>query len=207
VVEVFNNFPFCERHAGEIKWQMQHPENKIYEIGVPKRHKDATFANFYGNDKLIEKMIDLAASPATDLLFTGPCGCGKTHLAAALLRGLIENGRLFLRPTKFLPVIDFMLEVKSSFNSREITEESIIDEYAKPNLLVFDDLGAEKSSEWAVSTIYALIDQRYRNMKPTFITTNLSLEQIELQLGSRIASRLSEYTIINISMPDYRKKR
>jgi DNA replication protein DnaC len=73
--------------------------------------------------------------------------------------------------------------------------------------LCLDDLGAEKTTEYAITTLYLIIDRRIRNEMQTIITTNLSLDEIEATLGARIASRLAEMKIIKINMPDYRKKR
>lgn len=175
--------------------------------GITGRYAESTLENFTGNDRLVEKIRKLAEEKAQDILINGPCGCGKTHIAAAFVRLLMESRRIHYNAVKFLPVVDFLLEVKATFNQRDETEESIIKAYERYRLLVFDDLGSEKQGDWTATTIYALIDRRYRNMQPTIITTNLTLEQIEQQLGSRTASRLSQYTLINISMPDYRKKR
>ena len=68
-------------------------------------------------------------------------------------------------------------------------------------------MGAEKTTDWSITTLYIILDRRYRNNKPTLITTNLNLKEIENNLGSRIASRLSESLIVPINMLDFRKKR
>lgn len=195
----------CAKCAKEL--EEMRINDKLQRIGIMRRYIDATVKNFVGNGKLIDKVNELANAKAQDILICGPCGCGKTHIAAAFVRLLLEDHRIDVSGTCFLPVVDFLLQVKATFNSRDDSELEIIKRYARYRLLVLDDLGSEKPGEWAATTIYALIDRRYREDRPTLITTNLTLEQIEQQLGSRTASRLSQYTLINISMPDYRKKR
>jgi len=75
------------------------------------------------------------------------------------------------------------------------------------DFLIIDDLGAEKSTEFSITTLYIILDRRIRELKTTIITTNLSMSQIEEHLGARIASRLSEMKNIKINMPDHRKRR
>jgi len=58
-------------------------------------------------------------------------------------------------------------------------------------VLLLDDIGAEKASEWVKQTLYLIIDNRYGNMKKTFITSNLTLNQISNQLDDRISSRIA----------------
>jgi DNA replication protein DnaC len=83
----------------------------------------------------------------------------------------------------------------------------VIRDLCHHDLLVLDDLGAEKTTEFAITTLYIIIDRRIRDAKRTIITTNLSLKEIEDKLDARIASRLSGMQNVKISMPDYRKKR
>ena len=68
----------------------------------------------------------------------------------------------------------------------------MLKKYANVGLLVLDDLGAEKTSDWSRQVFYLLLDRRYREMKQTIITTNLSLEQIAETFDDRVASRLCE---------------
>jgi len=87
------------------------------------------------------------------------------------------------------------------------TEEEIVNFYSDMDFLIIDDLGAEKSTEFSITTLYIILDRRIRELKTTIITTNLSMSQIEEHLGARIASRLSEMKNIKINMPDHRKRR
>ena len=134
------------------------------------------------------------------LFLSAPRGVGKTHLAAVIVREGIFN----LSPRKirqnsqweelmpyFVAVPELLLELRDSFNSDQITERSIIDKYSRVPLLVLDDLGAEKSSDWTVQTVYTIIDRRYREDLPTIITSNLTLDQVAAQLDDRIASRIA----------------
>jgi DNA replication protein DnaC len=79
--------------------------------------------------------------------------------------------------------------------------------YRKP-FLVLDDLGAEKDSEHALTTLYLIIDRRNRDELPTVVTTNYTPDEIESRLGARIASRLADMKTISLmKICDYRKRR
>ena len=141
------------------------------------------------------------AETGCDIVLRGETGCGKTHLAVALIQ---HAGHGY-----FTTVPELLLRIRSTFNEgllRE-TEADVIDDICRHDLLVLDDLGAEKTTEYAITTLYIIIDRRIRDAKRTIITTNLSLKEIEEKLDARIASRLSGMQNIKINMPDYRKKR
>ena len=109
----------------------------------------------------------------------------------------------------FLPAVELMLEIKESWrneeDSRAESEKRILDKYTRCPLLTIDDLGAEKVSEWSRQVIYLLIDRRYRDMKQTIITSNLTQGQLAEQLDARIASRIAEMgLVIDLGDKDYR---
>jgi len=199
------------------------PESYMY--GIPKKYLSYSFDSFDGGEgvkkicndfiKKYERNTDgltdfgLVNYPGS-LLFTGQPGCGKTHIAISIYRELIQQGKDGW--TNFITVPEFLLKIRNSFNLRDReddneTEEQIIKEYATVELLLLDDLGTEKTSEFTIQSLYLLLDRRNRELRPTIITTNLSLQEIEEKLDARIASRLSEMKIIKMNMPDYRKKR
>ncbi len=118
---------------------------------------------------------------------------------------MIENGRWLY--VWLMPATDMLLEIKSTFEpDSPLNEADIIDKYVDMDFLVIDDLGAEYVTDWVISTFYRIIDRRFREAVPTLITTNLSTEDIEARFGSRIASRISSYTLIQLHGKDFRKK-
>ena len=177
----------------EKTWQMQYS-------GVPKLFRGCTFESYQGNDKLVTDLIAIAGSD-DHVIIRGNTGCGKTHLAVAMIQG-----QTALR-TLFVTVPDLLLKIRSSFNGGGEREDEIIGRYSEIAILVLDDMGAEKPSEFAITTLYIILDRRIRECRKTIITTNLSKEEIAETFGARIASRLAGMENIKINMPDYRKNR
>lgn len=121
------------------------------------------------------------------LFLYGPPGTGKTHLAVALL---MDAGKM--EYDTFTTVANLLLELRESFRKdAEKSEMSIIRHFTRANLIILDDLGAEKTSEFALQSLYIIIDKRYSECQSTIITSNLTLEEIAEKIGDRIASRIA----------------
>jgi len=192
-----------KQDEGNVVYLGEREEKKspplMVRYGLSKKHHTQTFESFQGNEKIVAALREVTDE---SIVLTGQTGSGKTHLAVALMKESKEIVQYFVT------VPELLLEIRMTYHpdSRE-NEEDIIRKYSQCPLLVLDDLGSEKSSEFSINTLYLILDRRNREMKKTIITTNLSLDEIEQSLGARIASRLSEMKIIKINMPDFRKKR
>lgn len=138
------------------------------------------------------------------LVIEGPTGAGKTHLAAAITHDLLDRGAEVI----FQSVPDLLLRIRGTFNKNsEFTEEQIMRRLIEIEVLVLDDMGAEKMTDWAETTIYNLIDQRYRHEKPIIITTNLNLSEIGDRIGPRTMDRLAEsYVNVKLKASSYRRR-
>jgi DNA replication protein DnaC len=143
---------------------------------------------------------NFAENPEGWLVFLGTCGCGKTHLAAA-----IANHRLKRRlPVVFAVVPDLLDHLRSTFNpDSRITYDELFESLRTSPVLILDDLGAHSSSPWAQEKLYQLINYRYNARLPTVITSNHRLEEIDPRLASRMSDRRLS-TVVNILAPDYR---
>jgi DNA replication protein DnaC len=143
------------------------------------------------------QQVTLACRPGPDnrpglghgpsLLVAGPTGSGKTHQAYGAVRSLLK-GRVRLRWTKITAT-----ELYAAQRPRQgIDTEREMRELMDTPLLILDDLGAAKSSEWTEELTLRLVNHRYEHMLPTIFTTNLPLAEIKNVLGDRTASRLAE---------------
>ena len=105
------------------------------------------------------------------LLLYGSVGTGKTFHAACIANALTEKGIPAL-VTSFTKITNILSD---NFGMKQ----EIIDNLNKFQLLVIDDLGAERKSEYMQETVYSIIDSRYRSGLPLIVTTNLSIEEIK----------------------------
>ncbi|MFZ3173219.1 MAG: ATP-binding protein [Carboxydocellales bacterium] len=124
------------------------------------------------------------------LLYTGPVGCGKTFLASCIANALLEGGREVL----FIVVPDLLDEIKATYDQSrtggDITEHHLMEAARNVEILILDDLGAHNYTEWARNRLYSIINYRLNHHKPTVVTTNLSLGELDDYLGERTTSRL-----------------
>ena len=106
------------------------------------------------------------------LIFWGDVGTGKTYVAGCIANYLLDK-KIPVLMTNFSKIINDMMGFKIS-NKNEYLEE--LNRY---KLLIIDDLGAERQSEFALEQVFSIIDNRYKNGQPIIITTNLSLQEIK----------------------------
>ena len=173
---------------------------------VPKRYFDKSIENFEGNKELVDECV-ASIIKGESVFVSGKCGVGKTHLAVGLLKKWtreqvvekIQDPNDYLMSNSINPVflssVDLFFELKSTFNNDNQSEKDVLDKYVYAGLLVIDDVGAEKVSDWSRQMFYLIIDRRYRSLKPTIITSNLSLQQISEIIDERISSRICEMGI------------
>ena len=145
------------------------------------------------------------------LLYLGSCGVGKTHLAVSALKELINKGIAGL----FYDFRDLLKEIQDSYNPNTHTSElKILAPIFESEVLVLDELGASKPTEWVQETITHIINKRYNEKKVTIFTSNyLDIpigssydETLTDRVGVRLRSRLHEMCrLIPIEGDDYRE--
>lgn len=133
----------------------------------------------------------------TGLLMSGPVGTGKTFAAACIANALIDRGVPVLM-TNFPTILS-----TSKFEMNELVRQAM--EY---DLIIVDDLGVERDTEYSSETVYQFIDARYRCGKPMIVTTNLSLKDLRVQDGlryKRIYDRVLEMCVPMVFNGDSRR--
>lgn len=121
------------------------------------------------------------------LLLLGPTGVGKTHQAYGTLRTLAVTGITATWTATSSADLYAALRPRTGIDS-----ETEFRRYAHAKLLLVDDLGAAKSSEWTEEINFRLVNHRYENQLPTLLTSNVLPKQLADRLGDRVASRLTE---------------
>jgi DNA replication protein DnaC len=136
------------------------------------------------------------------LILYGPTGCGKTHLACAVLSCVLEDG---YRAAYWC--VPQMLEMLMP-GGDEGEQQMILDKALLSRVLLLDDLGAEKPSEWTRKELTIILDARWRENRPTIVTTNLLPgEELRRDCGDRAYSRLmsDHYQVVPVTAEDYRR--
>ena len=144
------------------------------------------------------------------LLFMGPAGVGKTHLAVAIIKGLIGKGFGGV----FCEFGSLLKEIQDSYNPiSKSSELKVLAPVYETDVLVLDELGATIPTDWVRDTMYQIINKRYNDRKLTIFTTNYSDARrsdrdqvLEDRIGTRLRSRLYEMCIkIVLDGGDYRR--
>jgi DNA replication protein DnaC len=172
-----------------------------------KRRTDLSVEQQDNMDAAYRLAFDFAKNPEGWLVFMGETGCGKTHLAAAIVNYRYEMGK----PALFVVVPDFLDHLRSAFNPEsKVSYDQLFESVKTAPLLVLDDFGEQSTNPWVKEKLYQLINYRYNSRLPTVITTRLSLDEIKEEVDSSISSRLVDRNIsvtFAIIAPDFRNER
>lgn len=203
---------------------------------IPARYRGCTLENFESHNdshqdalKISKKFITNFPHQDIGLLFIGPCGVGKTHLASAILAQIVRTkGASGL----FYDFRDLIRDIQNTFSpDSDSSESDILNPVFECDVLVLDELGAKRSSTWVEETIFYIINRRYNEQKLTIFTSNYpdtsddeddrapmfkkspafggpqkAEETLVDRIGIRLRSRIYEMCkVVDVVGPDYRK--
>lgn len=193
-------------------------DRMLKEARIPKRYEHCDLDSYLPNHDsqkkakiFVQHFLDRYPQIDIGLLFLGPCGVGKTHLSVALLKQvIIEKGDGGL----FYDFRDLLREIQASWNSVSQTSElEVLRPVLEAKVLVLDELGANKPTEWVRDTIAHIINCRYNDKRLTLFTSNYldsagkpGEETLTDRIGVRLRSRLYEMCReIEINGMDFRQ--
>jgi DNA replication protein DnaC len=199
---------------------------------IPRRYELCSLANFDpytpSHRSALEKALRYCSGfphsgsdEGLGLLFTGGNGVGKTHLAVAVLRELVQTGAAM---GQFWDFQELIREIKSSYDTEtRTTELQVLEPVVECDVLLLDDLGGWRMTDWMHDTLFYLLNSRYVAKRPTLITTNFhdaSAEEVRAaepnarreffveRIGHRLRSRLMEMClVVRIEGDDFRLSR
>ena len=204
---------FTEAEAAQRqKERKEHLARLFTHAGLGSRYRNCTFDNFQHRPGAAQAYIAARAygerigqkiTAGCGLLLFGPLGTGKSRLIAAIINAAISRGysAIIERVPKLL------LTIRSTYNGGAITEQQLMRGMTDADLLVLDDAGSEKWTEWTEPTLYTIIDERYTHEKALLITSNLDLAELQQKIGARAMDRILEMCdIVETRGPSYRRE-
>ena len=210
--------PECERKNDQREWEHMRRDARVATLqersGLSKRMRGYTFANF---DHRISKSTERALAKVMDyivnwkenreagrgLYFCGGVGTGKTHLAVAVMNELMQRKRV---PSLFVTVPEFLDNLREAYMIPGRDLDEWMDTVKNADLLVLDDLGSERPTEWVRERLFVIVNHRYREALPTLFTSNIGPRDLATQLGERTASRIiAMCDWISLEGEDYRE--
>lgn len=175
---------------------------KLGDSLIPKRFADRSLANYKAGHKgqaealrfcrHYVKTFDQIAENGRCMVLLGKPGTGKTHLGAGMANDLM---RTTTHSAVYRTVGSILQAIRATYDrSSDATEASILASLVEPSLLVLDEVGVSKEqpSDFELTTLFAIINGRYEQVKPTVVISNLSPEQLPVAMGERCVDRLRE---------------
>lgn len=191
----------CEREQEEEEKRQEQARKDMERIAslrsaslMDERFSEATFDQFEVNKdnernlKLCRRYVerfDLMMEKNQGLLFWGDVGTGKTFASACIANALLSR-KIPVMMTSFVKLL-------SIIQSGEERDSAILSRMNRAKLVIFDDLGAERGTEYALEKVYGIVDARYRQKLPAIFTTNLTLAEMKAEIDvrySRIYDRI-----------------
>ena len=197
---------------------------QIKKAAIPERYQHCSFDTFHaayaGANKSLSSALLILRSFAEQypiekrgVILTGSIGCGKTHLASSALKFLIEKRGV---QGLFCDYREFLRAIQNSYNPQvSATEMEILTPVMNAEVLILDDLGAIRPTEWVWDTVSLVLNARYNAVRTTIITTNYAVlppgagsrqeETLGDRIGERMRSRLIEMCrVVEMAGADYR---
>lgn len=173
--------------------------SKLGSALIPHRFKDKTFDAYLATTDKQRKALSVCREYAENfkdnfeagrcLMLLGTPGTGKTHLAASIADHVMRNTKA---RALYRTVGAILQHVKGSYGDSDYSEREAFESFTMPQLLIIDEVGATKPSEFELATLFQIINTRYEEQIPTILVSNLMPKELAPVLGDRCVDRLRE---------------
>lgn len=195
----------CECKEAERKEKRRQQLREMSNLDAFRQKTFSTFnAHIPGVREAYQAALDFETKPNGWLVLSGPNGCGKTHLAAAIANQALDNGAVVL----FEATPDLLDHLRAAF-APAATEvyDQLFSKMREAELLILDDLGAQQSSPWANEKLFQLLNYRYNLSMATVITGNpKGIQGVDERIRSRLSDSGLVRTILMDRAQDYRPR-
>ncbi len=185
---------------------------QIELAGLPRKHQKFIHTDlpdtYFGKDafgKYTGNIVERMEKGTGLYLYSKLTGTGKSTVACSIaLEFIVEKlkqdyrvGKRTPQLVKFINIADFLEDLRKGMNDREAAEiaMSTTETLKRVPLVIMDDIGAEKVSEWTRERLLNIISERYDAEKAIIFTSNLAPQEIEMMLGGRVRSRIEGMTV------------
>jgi DNA replication protein DnaC len=206
-------------------WRAKSARSRFDSARIPTRYHHCTIDNFEAYNESLVRAVKYARQVVDEfpvvtgrfgsgrdagLLLMGLPGVGKTHLAVAILKQCMNKGGNGL----FYVMGDLMADLRSTYAAgSDVTESELLNRVTRADVVVFDDLGRERATDWRDEMLHIIVNARYSNRRPTIFTTNYDVADIDdpdalqVRVGMRVYSRLQEMCeLMHLDAADYRER-
>lgn len=193
----------AEIRVREQQMEQQQREQKykaaIGNAGIPERFINRTLDSYIAESEKQKRILgycrDYAdgfsdiAKIGRSIMFLGSPGTGKTHLSVGVALEIMRNGKSAV----FTTASRLLRSIKDTYSKRsEITESQAIAVFTGCDLLIVDEVGVQRGSDYEKDMLFDVINERYENTRPIIILSNLAIADVREYLGDRVYDRMRE---------------
>lgn len=189
----------AERALADAQHKVEKASEALIAAGITPRFAGATFDSYCAETEPQHRALAKCRAYAEQfpanfragrsLLLTGNVGCGKTHLASAIVRTVVADQCRAL----IIPAGDIVSIARASMvPGSGYTDRDVAVHLGGLDLLVIDEVGAQKGSEYELGLLHSIIDRRYQAVLPTVVISNLSADGLKSYIGDRALDRLRQ---------------